>query len=164
MKAILSLLVLQGLRQIEIARLDIVNIDFRKGVAYIRGKGQADTQPIYLHPKTIRILQEYLKVWKIKDGPLFQSISNNSKCSRLTTKSIRGIIKDILKDLDIKKCVHGFRHYFTTKLLQNYKGDLLKVSKFTRHKTLEMLQVYNDDIIMQNDLPIYYKIFKSIKF
>lgn len=163
LRAILSLLIMQGLRQIEVVRLDVKNIDLLRGVAYVLGKGSDDTEPIYLHPKTNSILNEYLRGCKVKDGPLFQSSSNNSKCQRLTTKSIREIIKSVFKTLAIEKSVHGFRHYFTTKLIQSYKGDLLMVSKYTRHKTLEMLQVYNDDINMQNDLPNYYKVFKNIK-
>jgi integrase/recombinase XerC len=164
LKAILALLTLQGLRQIEIIRLNVSNLNIRSGIAHIQGKGNDDTQPIYLHPKTIKILSEYIKVCKIKDGPLFQSFSNNNKNRRLTTKSIREIIKTLLNSLAIQKDVHGFRHYFTTKLIKSYKGDLLMVSKYTRHKTIEMLQVYNDQIIMQEDLPKYYDVFKDLKF
>jgi len=73
-------------------------------------------------------------------------------------------IKNVLKDLNIEKSVHGFRHYFTTALLKNYQGDLLRVAQYTRHRSLEMLQVYNDNIEMENDLPRYYKTFRGVKF
>jgi len=49
-------------------------------------------------------------------------------------------------------------------LLKNYQGNLLRVAQYTRHKSLEMLQVYNDNIEMENDLPKYYKTFKGVKF
>jgi integrase/recombinase XerC len=164
LKAILSLLVFQGLRQIEIIRLDVKDVDFISKTAFIQGKGQDDKEPINLHPETIKALQGYLKSNKIADGALFISQSNNSKNKRLTTRAIRDIVKKTLDTLGIDKTTHGFRHYFTTTLIKTYKGDLLEVAQYTRHKSLEMLQVYNDNINRKADLPRFYKAFSGVKF
>ena len=163
-KAMIGLLALQGLRQVEITRLDVKDIDLIRNTALIEGKGRDDKEIIYLHPETVRHIKRYLKANNLKDGALFVSNSNNSRNIRITTRGLRLIIKNVLKDLDIEKSVHGFRHYFTTTLLKNYQGDLLRVAQYTRHKSLEMLQVYNDNIEMENDLPRYYKTFKGVKF
>jgi len=163
-KAMISLLVLQGLRQIEITRLDVKDIDLIRKTALVEGKGRDDKEIIYLHPETVKYIKRYLKANNLKDGALFVSNSNNSKNVRIITRGLRMIIKNVLKDLDIFKCVHGFRHYFTTTLLKNYQGNLLRVAQYTRHRSLEMLQVYNDNIEMENDLPKYYKTFRGIKF
>jgi len=164
LKAILALLTLQGLRQIEVIRLDIKDLDFVAQTAFIQGKGQDDKEPINLHPETCKALQDYLKANKIADGALFTSQSNNSLHKRLTTRALRGIVKATLKELGINKTTHGFRHYFTTKLIRTYKGDLLEVAQYTRHKSLEMLQVYNDNIKRQADLPRYYEAFSGVSF
>jgi len=164
LKAILSLLALQGLRQIEITRLDVKDIDFISKIAFIRGKGQDDKEPINLHPEAVKALQNYLKSNGIADGALFTSQSNNSKNQRLTTRAIRDIVKETLNALGINKTTHGFRHYFTTTLIKTYKGDLLEVAQYTRHKSLEMLQVYNDNIKKEADLPRYYNAFSGISF
>ena len=163
LKAILSLLVFQGLRQVEVIRLDVKDIDFVSKTAFIRGKGQDDKEPINLHPETIKAIQAYLKSNKIADGALFTSQSNNSKNQRLTTRAIRDIVKETLNALGIEKTTHGFRHYFTTTLIKTYKGDLLEVAQYTRHKSLEMLQVYNDNINRKADLPRYYQAFSGVK-
>ena len=163
-KAIISLLILQGLRQIEIVRLNVSDIDFASQTAFIQGKGKDDKEMIDLHPVTVATLKEHIRKNKIADGALFVSTSNNSKKQRLTTKSIRNLINPILRSLEIDKTVHGFRHYFTTKLIQSYKGDLLTVAQYTRHKSLEMLQVYNDTIRHKADLPRYYQTFNGIDF
>ncbi|MCL5125312.1 MAG: tyrosine-type recombinase/integrase [Deltaproteobacteria bacterium] len=164
-KALLSLLVLQGLRQVEIVRLDVTEIDLVSQTAFIRGKGQDDTEIIDLHPTTVTALKEYMRLYKIADGPLFSSTSNNSSHGqRLTTRSLRNLINPILKELGIDRTVHGFRHFFTTKLIQSYKGDLLTVAQYTRHKSLEMLQVYNDNLKHKADLPKYYETFIDINF
>lgn len=163
-KAILSLLTLQGLRQVEITRLDVGDIDIVAGTAMVLGKGRDDKELIYLHPETVKALGDYMKANRVKDGALFTSKSNNSKHQRLTTRSVRGMVKDLLTRLDIHKTTHGFRHYFTTTLIKTYKGDLLEVASYTRHRGLEMLQVYNDAIKKQSDLPRYYHAFKGVGF
>jgi integrase len=164
LKAIFALLTLQGLRQIEVIRLDVSDLDFVAQTAFIQGKGQDDKEPINLHPETARALQDYLKTSRIADGALFTSQSNNSLHQRLTTRALRGIVKATLTELGINKTTHGFRHYFTTKLIRTYKGDLLEVAQYTRHKSLEMLQVYNDNIKRQADLPRYYETFNGVSF
>jgi len=55
------------------------------------------------------------------------------------------------------------RHYFTTRLIKTYKGDLLEVRQYTRHSSLEMLQIYNDSIKQQADLPRFYSAFEGVQ-
>jgi len=163
-KALLCLLILQGFRQIEIVRLNVTEIDIVSQTAFIQGKGSDDKEIVDLHPVTVTALKDYIRQWKVADGALFTSTSNNSKNHRLTTRSIRNILNPILRSLEIDKTVHGFRHYFATKLIQSYSGDLLTVAQYTRHKSLEMLQVYNDTIKHKADLPRYYQTFNSVNF
>jgi len=120
---ILTVIIYKGI--IEAIRLDVKDLDFIGKTALIQGKGQDDKELINLHPETCKTLQEYLKTNKIADGALFTSQSNNSKNKRLTTRALRGIVKGYLNTLGINKTTHGFRHYFTTKLIKTYKGDLL---------------------------------------
>lgn len=164
LRAIVALLTLQGLRQVELARLDVKDLDLVSKVAFIQGKGRDDKEPVDLHPEAVAALKRYLKTNKKASGALFTSRSNNHKDQRLTTRAIREIVKMAMKDLQIEKTVHGFRHYFTTTLIKTYKGDLLEVAQYTRHKGLEMLQVYNDSIKKQADLPRFYQAFKGVSF
>ena len=112
---------------------------------------------------TTKALKAYLTATKKADGALFTSTSNNARGQRLNTRSIRQLVKDALNKLDIDNSTHGFRHYFTTTLIKTYKGDLLAVAKYTRHRNVEMLQVYNDDITLEADLPRYYGAFSGVK-
>ncbi len=161
-RTLIVLLAIQGLRQIEITRLDVKDLNIANKTAFIQGKGQDDKEMIDLHPITIEAIKSYLKSNKIADGCLFVSNSNNSKNKRLTTRALRGIVKNFMHALGIEKTTHGFRHYFTTKLIESYDGNLIEVAKFTRHKTLEMLQVYNDNIDRKNSLPKFYKTFEVV--
>ncbi len=162
LRAILCLLGLQGLRQIEVTRLDVSDLDLGHKTAMVQGKGRDDKEPIDLHPETVRSLQEFLETNRIADGPLFVGRSNNSL--RLTTRGVRLIIGRILNELGIDKTIHGFRHYFVTCLVRAYGGDLLTVAQYSRHRSLEMLQIYDDNIKRQDDLPRFYKTFEEVKF
>lgn len=163
LRALMALFLFQGLRQIEVARLDITDIDIKNKKAFVAGKGKQDKEQIHLHPSVVKILKEYIKATKFREGALFRSESNNSNGSRLTTKSIREIIKQVFNLLDIEGSTHGFRHYFITKLIKAYKGELLTVSKYSRHSSIQMLEVYNDEIIRESDLPRFYNVFNGIK-
>lgn len=162
LRALIALFLFQGLRQIEVSRLNVSDLDLKNKTAFIIGKGRDDKELIHLHPTTVIILQDYLKRYRFREGALFRSESNFSNGSRLTTKSIREIIKSVLNSLGINGSTHGFRHYFITKLIQSYKGELLMVSKYSRHRSIQMLEVYNDEIISQEDLPRYYDVFNGI--
>jgi len=157
LNAILSLLIYQGLRQIEIARLDVSDICLSKKTAMIKGKGQDDKEVIDLHPQTVHALRVYVGTCRIRDGALFVSMSNNHKNGRITTRALRELVTGFLKKMEIQNSTHGFRHFFTTRLIELFKTDLLTVQKYTRHKSVETLQVYNDNISKKETLPTYYK-------
>lgn len=163
LKAILSLLTLQGLRQIEVVRLDVSDLYLSRGVAYVQGKGYDHKEVIRLHPETVRLLSTYLTANKVADGALFTSNSNNSLRQRLTTRSIQRLVCQVFQELGIAKSVHGLRHYYATKLIRAYGGDLLQVARYTRHSSISTLQVYFDDVQAEADLPRYYQTFEDVR-
>ncbi|MGB4758485.1 MAG: tyrosine-type recombinase/integrase [Candidatus Saccharimonadales bacterium] len=162
LRALVALLLYQGLRQIEICRLDVVDVRLNTKQLLVLGKARDDKEPIYLHPQTVKALKSYLQASKVKDGPLFTSLWGQTKGERLSTRGLRQIIKTSLNNLGIDKTVHGFRHYYTTTLIKSYKGELLRVAKYTRHSSTDMLMVYNDSLIDSNDLPKYYQAFGAV--
>ena len=163
LRAIIALFLFQGLRQIEVCRLNIDDIDLKNRIAFIHGKNKDDKEPIHLHPETVKVLRSYIRSFSYCTGALFRSDSNHCRGQRITTKSIREIIKQAFKNLDIDGTAHGFRHFFITKLIKSYKGELLTVSKYSRHSSIQKLEVYNDEVIREQDLPRFYNVFNGIK-
>jgi integrase/recombinase XerC len=163
LRAIIALFLFQGLRQIEVVRLNVDDIDLRSKIAFIHGKNKDDKEPMHLHPETVKVLRLYIKDFPYCTGAMFRSDSNNGRGQRITTKSIRVIIKQVFNILDIDGTAHGFRHFFITKLIKSYKGELLTVSKYSRHSSIQMLEVYNDEVIREQDLPRFYDVFNGIK-
>lgn len=151
-RALFCLLTFQGLRQVEIRRLRISDIDLKTGTAFIQGKGSDDKEVIYLHPETVKAATVYLADLKgtgNNNGYLFQSIGNRKSTALISTMTLQREIKAIFKTCNIDgKTVHGFRHYYVTRLLKSF--DIHTVRKFSRHKNLEMLVIYDDEINTQS--------------
>lgn len=161
LRAIISLLLFQGLRTVEICRLDVSDIDLVNSTILVAGKGRDDKELIHTHPETSKALTAYLKRSQIKHGEVFYSLLGKRRYERLTTRGLRLIVTKLFEQLGIDRTVHGCRHWYTTRLIQEYRSDLARVAKYTRHRSLETLNVYNDSILTKADLPKYYAVFKD---
>jgi len=160
LKALFCLLALQGLRQIEIIRLDVEDLDLVNKTAMVRGKGRDDKEMLYLSPETAKVLKQYITANKVGSGALFRSLSNR-KSERMTTMTVRREMKAVFEKLGIKKTVHGYRHFFITTLLGSL--DVRDVRKFSRHKSLEMLIVYDDETDTKEKAEAVFRCFKGVK-
>lgn len=116
--ALINLLLRTGLRSIEAERSNIEDIRQEVGQAllYIQGKDRDEKDAfVILTAATLEPLQAYLKARGEKNGaaPLFCSFSNRAKGERLTTRSIRRIIKEAMRasGIDSKRLTaYSLRH------------------------------------------------------
>lgn len=147
--AILLLLFTGGLRTIELVRAnrEDMRTSGNASVLYVQGKGQVDkTQFIVLPQPTEEAIREYLKeADNTKDtAALFQSISNNNKGGRLSTRSVRGLVKDYLRKAGLESdrlTAHSTRHTAVTlSLLQG--NTLQEAQQFARHANIATTQIY----------------------
>ncbi len=143
LKAFFALLVLQGLRQIEIVRLDVGDLDLKRGTAFIHGKGRDEKEIIYLAPGTVKALNAYLASNGVTYGALFRSMGNRHS-DRLSTMTVNREVKKLFKMAGVEKSVHGIRHFYITNLLKKF--DVRDAIKFSRHKSFDMLLIYDDEL------------------
>lgn len=149
-RAILSLLIYHGLRQIEVLRLRAEDFNFDNKVMYIQGKGQDDRDTVIMHDSIIPDLQMYVRLAP-KSGPVF----------KVSDRTIRNIHSRMMDALDIKgRTTHGLRHFFSTKIIKALDGNLAEAAKYTRHANLETLQIYNDDVNTEESNKIFQEAFK----
>lgn len=159
----LLLLTYHGLREIEVCRLQYEDIDFVGSRIFIQGKGRDDKEPVHLNPDVCEVLEHYCKEFRIGSGYVFFSISNNSSYGKpLTTRGLRSTITKLFNRLGIYKNVHGLRHYYVTKLVEEFPGDLFTVMSFSRHRSLEQLMVYNDAVNQAKDYPRHDMVFQKV--
>ncbi len=163
LNAMLSLLLFQGFRQVEVCRLQAKDVDLASETIWVLGKGKDDKEKVYLHSYTVEALKQYLRVADLQSNDhLFTSKSRQSRSQALTERGLRSIVLGVFEQIGIEKNVHGLRHYFTTRLIQHMPGELITVSRFTRHSSLEMLQVYNDSVMSKEDVGKFSLAFEAL--
>lgn len=160
LRVLFSLLAFQGLRQIEIIRLDVSDVDLVRKVIFVKGKGSDDKELVYITPQTVNALKEYMRTNKVGSGALFKSLGNR-KSERISTMTIKRDLGWLCEEAGIEKSVHGFRHFYITALLK--KLDVRDVRKFSRHNSLEMLIVYDDEIDIKKKTVDVFQVFEKFR-
>jgi len=151
--AMFVLMTFQGLRQFEVAKIKVEDLNLNSKFYTVTGKGGA-TKERRLFKSTIEELDKYFRFWNIQSGYLFTSQSRNKKTgNHLTARSVRRFFKDILVSvgIDEKKSTHGLRHYYMTSIAKKFK-DPYKVKEFGRLNTLETSVKYVDDVVNEGDV------------
>ena len=148
-KAILSLMTTAGLRTIEVVRADVGNLRFERGKVflYVQGKGHDDAdEKVLIGKKTYKAIQAYLKIRGKYDGnsPLFASTSRRNRGARLTTQTIRAMVKKNLRGIGLdspRLTAHSLRHSVATNLI--FAGvELPRVQMVLRHKDISTTMIY----------------------
>ena len=150
-RAILSLMTTAGLRTIEVVRADVADIRHERGKTflYVQGKGHFDKdEKVLLSKQAYSAIQKYLKARgsaQVK-APLFVSTSRSNFGQRLTTQSIRKMVKRNLRAIGLdspRLSAHSLRHSAATNLI--FEGvELPKVQMILRHKNLNTTMIYAD--------------------
>lgn len=146
-RAMVMLMGLEGLRTVEVHRLNAEDVNFVRHQLYIRGKGHNDTMVI--RKDTAEALRDYMEVRNVSVSevpvPVFTSFSNRSKGRRISRTSIRKCINGVLDGLGLHvkgHSCHTLRHTVGT-LLCDATKDLNYVKKALRHRSIEMASHYS---------------------
>lgn len=158
--ALLNLLIRTGLRTIEVIRADIGDIRQQgtEALLWIQGKGQdAKDQFVVLTNDTLKPIYEYIQArgTKEKDKPLFASTSDRNNGIRLTTRSIRRIVKERLRSIGIdseRLTAHSLRH--TTITLSLEAGATIQEAQaLGRHANINTTLIYAHNIDRLRNAP-----------
>ncbi|MBR0060826.1 MAG: tyrosine-type recombinase/integrase [Selenomonadaceae bacterium] len=152
-RAIMSLMIGCGLRSIEIIRLDVGDIEKRRGQWFIRvyGKaraGKTDSGPLSQSLK--KILDDYLKSRAVvrKREPMFISTSRRNRGARLETQSVSRLAKRVFKTIGIESeriTCHSCRHTAATLMLQAGVA-IRQVQRILRHRSACTTEIYSHDL------------------
>lgn len=144
-----------GIRANEIVNIRVEDFKEKEGKVclYLLGKGRDYKQDyVIITPDILDLIKEYIKVYNISDY-LFVSSSNNNKNGKLTTKTIRLMIKDMFARVGIvgdEYSCHSLRHTFATLSIQGGK-DIREVSQALRHKNIQTSMIYLHDLERLNN-------------
>ena len=132
-----------GLRASEIVGLDVDDVHLDEGWVRALGKGDKERQ-VPLGRKANRALQTYLsRRMELVDGDTQGALFLNYKGGRLTTRSLRRLLKEHLvrAGLDTSITPHGLRHSYATHLLDS-GADLRGIQELLGHANLSTTQRY----------------------
>jgi integrase len=151
--ALFNLLFRQGLRQAEVVRLAADDVDYVGQTIRVLGKGRDDKELIPMHPRTATALRAWTEEARIRSGYLFPS--RKAAGCHLTVNMLYRMVTEVHEAVGISTNPHGWRKVFTSTLIDSGM-NLLSVQRFTRHKSMTMLQVYYDRNDIKKLLPDFY--------
>ena len=151
--AMLVTMLTMGLRTIEVSRADIDDIRTKGNatVLYVQGKGHDEKDDLIRMPQHVEsAIRDYLSVRHANDlsEPLFTSTSNHNADGRMTTRSIRRIVKTafISAGYDSPRLTaHSTRHTAATLSLLN-GATLQQTQELLRHRNIGTTEIYAHNI------------------
>lgn len=151
-KVIIAFMAIEGLRTIEIHRMNEEDINKEQQSILIRGKGKNTI--IYPRPDTFNLLLHYIETKKRdflkqyidneEKTPVFTSTSNHKPGNRINRRNIREAVDLWLERAGYKekgKSDHMLRHTCATLLYKETK-DLKIVQETLRHSNINMSSKY----------------------
>ncbi len=136
LRAAISLMAWNGLRTIEVLRLNVADIDFKKGKLSIwsKGKSKRSKDTIRLSAAAKKEVSSYLKEIKIQRGPIMKGIDR---------KQLEEALKWQFRKLKLRGrfTPHSLRHT-AGQLMYERKIPLEIIQKTLRHADLRTTMVY----------------------
>ncbi|MCK5606725.1 tyrosine-type recombinase/integrase [Candidatus Pacearchaeota archaeon] len=158
--AVLMLLWTLGLRRAEISSLDLEHFNPANRTLSIMGKGRVKREDLILPDIAIAAVQNWLTVRpNIEHKALFTNFDRSQKNGpRMQSQTTYLMVRNLGRELGIEKLApHMIRHASITNALDIFNGDVRKVRKFSRHKSVETILIYDDNrnsIDFQKDISL----------
>lgn len=152
---LIKLMINCGLRCNEVVNIQLEDFYDDKGIVMMKILGKARNglkqDSIKIDNRLFDLIQKYVKQYNIQDY-LFVSTSNHNTNGKLTTKTIRYIVKNLFAkaglDMDMLS-THSTRHT-TCELLLEKGMPIQEVSEFMRHKSISTTIVYSKELEQRN--------------
>lgn len=146
-RLIVSLMLQEGLRRVEVSRALHHDIDFRKGTLSIRGKGGNGevTRVVPLTEETTKCLGRYLNDHPISGGFLIRS--HRGPHAGIAPATVSELVLHALRDSGVKSyngdgcSAHALRHTAAQDVLDS-GADLRQVQAMLGHATIRTTETY----------------------
>ena len=143
--AIVRLLYDLALRRAEVCRLDMGDLDLPQSRVAVLGKGRTEKEWFTLPEETQAALEAWLAVRGDYPGPLFTNFDRARKGDgRLTPGALYKMIRKLGHRAAVSATPHKLRHAAITDALDATNGNVRMVQRFSRHATLQTVQMYDD--------------------
>lgn len=144
--AVLRLLWDLALRRAEVVALDLEHYAPSAGTLSILGKGRRERETLTLPPATKAALDRWIALRGTEPGPLIYTLDHRRPRGRLTGVGLWTIVRRLSQDAGIAPVrPHGLRHAAITAALDATQGDVRRVQRFSRHRDIRTLGLYDDN-------------------
>ena len=144
-RAIIHLLYDLGLRRSEVVGMNRTDVQLEAGTIDILGKGRTQKEALTLPEPTKAALAAWMAVRGEEPGPLFLNFDRAKKGKRLTGVAVYLIVRKLGEKANVKARPHGLRHAAITEALEVTKGNVRAVQRFSRHRSVQTLLIYDDN-------------------
>ena len=138
-----SLLYVTGIRREELAAISLSDIDQKRGLITVLGKGNKIRQ-VPVGDKTLEDVRPYLDA-RAEFASLKESLTNalflNRSGERLSVRSVDRLVGKFARSEGVEFTPHTLRHSFATHLLEN-GADLMLIKEILGHSSLSTTQKY----------------------
>ena len=143
--AILRLLFGMALRRGEVVSLDLAHLDLEGGRLSIMGKGRTQRESLTIPPKALDSLKAWVAVRGEDPGALFTALDRGHRGHRLDGSAVYRLVSELGQAVGLDTRPHGLRHAGITAALDKTNGNTRMVQRFSRHRSLETLSLYDDN-------------------
>jgi integrase/recombinase XerC len=128
----------------KVCGLDVEHVDLTQGAVSILGKGRHQREWLSLPDETRDALKAWLAMRGSAPGPLMIALDPRAYGRRLRGDGAALVIGKMGEGIGARVRPHGLRHAAITDALNATDGNLRLVQKYSRHRCLDMLLVYDD--------------------
>lgn len=140
-RAILVLLVRLGLRACEVARLDLDDIDWRRGEIIIRGKGRRDER-LPLPVDVGEAVVDYLREGRPVSAARAVFLGVRAPYAPMTAQGVMNVVRGAGARAGLGELgAHRLRHTAATEMLRA-RAPLAEVGQVLRHRSLATTAIY----------------------
>ena len=145
-RAIVTLMVQEGLRRKEVAEMQTADVDLANRSVLVRGKGGAGqvTRMLPLSDETVHALDDYLRECPASFGPLIRSKVHPDR--GITPHSLGEMVSAVMQSAGVHvvgdgKSGHALRHSMAHHMIDN-GATVLEVKAALGHATVKTTEVY----------------------
>lgn len=149
-RALIRLMYDAALRRREPLTIDYPeDIDFdtkgRRPRVRMLGKMRGDKEWVTVPPKAAAAISAWIQRRRPGAGPLFQSFHPSHKGERLGNKAVNEMLVRVAARAGVDRVSpHQLRHSSITAALDKTNGDVRQVQKFSRHRNIQTVTIYDD--------------------